>query len=330
MFARVLVVAGWLGVVSVAMAMAQPSTFDEPAELPPASFKGQQYVDSRGCVFLRAGFGGTVNWVPRVSRDRKQMCGAPASAVETAATVEPVPAAPVVTQSAAVAKTQDAPRKKVKKVVVAAPAPPPPVTPQGLRMACPAQTPYLERLSVSSGDTKLFCTRGDGTADGATLPRLIDSGKVVAHVSGVMVQPPSNAAPVVPKGYEKAWKDDRLNPNRAKGTAAGAAAQDRVWTRDVPLTGVAGNTPIAPVKAAPVKTSGRVYVQVGSFAVSGNADAAAGRLTALGLPVARRDGRIGGKAVQVVYAGPFASASDAHGALSAARRSGFGDAFILR
>lgn len=48
---------------------------DEPAEFPPSSFKASQYVDSRGCVYVRSGRGVATDWVPRVSRDRKILCG---------------------------------------------------------------------------------------------------------------------------------------------------------------------------------------------------------------------------------------------------------------
>lgn len=51
----------------------------QPAELPPDGYAGLQYVDSLGCVFLRAGTEGAAIWVPRVSAGGKQLCGYPPS-----------------------------------------------------------------------------------------------------------------------------------------------------------------------------------------------------------------------------------------------------------
>ena len=50
-----------------------------PAELPPPDYAGQQYVDSRGCLFLRAGRPGEVLWLPRVTRAGVPLCDNPPS-----------------------------------------------------------------------------------------------------------------------------------------------------------------------------------------------------------------------------------------------------------
>ena len=48
---------------------------DGPVNFPPGSYKGKQFVDNNGCAFVRAGIDGRVNWIPRVTRSRKLLCG---------------------------------------------------------------------------------------------------------------------------------------------------------------------------------------------------------------------------------------------------------------
>ncbi|MGL6209685.1 MAG: SPOR domain-containing protein [Paracoccaceae bacterium] len=368
-----------------------------PRELPPAGYKSQQYVDSRGCVFLRAGYGGQTNWVPRVTAQRRALCGypptfgkvviemadetpAPAPVVVAAApTPAPAPAPRVAVSPAATAPaTYTAPAAARPRVATAptptvrvtAPAPYTDTAPA--RTAAPVRTyetaaagpgpgqigcftsaPVAEVVRLRNGGTAVVCTRGDGTLNGWRSPIYPAGARVGAALSDTVARGGQNpgqvtertatvryadadAIPTPPKGYKLAWKDDRLNPNRGKGTAAGQAAQDQIWTRDVPAKLVADQPRkkgkvVVSSKAAPKQQavrSGGALVQVGTFGVPANADGAAARLAALGLPVAKGNINKGGKSLQIVFAGPFASAGEAQAALSAARRAGFSDAFV--
>jgi hypothetical protein len=80
-----------------------------PAELPPAGYAGLQYVDTKGCMFVRAGADGEVLWVPRVSRNGKPDCDNPPSGrrVPVAEEIGAVPFAPGEAPLAETAASQD-------------------------------------------------------------------------------------------------------------------------------------------------------------------------------------------------------------------------------
>ncbi|MBD3785669.1 MAG: SPOR domain-containing protein [Sphingomonadales bacterium] len=162
-------------------------------------------------------------------------------------------------------------------------------------------------------------------------------------------------------GFKPAFEDGRLNPYRGPRSAMGDATMGQIWTNQVPAKLVTPRTPArlrikspqpvaAQYEAAPVETvlyttksapaavaapraalaqpkaqpaTGARYVQVGSFGVPANAEAAKARLRAAGLPVSSG---ASGK-LTVVYAGPVPGAEAAR-ALAAVRAAGFGDAYL--
>jgi hypothetical protein len=339
-----------------------------PRDLPPAGFRGAQFVDSQGCVFVRAGLDGQTIWVPRVNAQRKVLCGYPPTAFAASAPAA-VPAAPkavapvaapapatapvaVPARPARIAEAEEPRRKQANDYIDAPRAGTAPGT-----LRCPARAPIAERVPLTTGGSVLLCVSREGLVGSAaavpeaavTRPARV-AGTAPAAKPGAtktarsaplaitLTEPEDGidlVKPVVPKGYKLAWKDDRLNAKRARGTPGGQAAQDLVWTRDTPARLVTraeraklreqGTTLSVSTKGSPGRAR---FVQIGSFAETANARAAGAQLAAIGLPVAVGTAKSGGRNLQVVMAGPFGGEAEAKGALAAVRRAGFTDAIL--
>ena len=385
-----------------------------PRNLPPAGFTGQQFADNDGCVYLRAGFGGQTTWVPRISANRRPLCGFPptfgaqvAAAADAAMAPDPQATAPVMAPVTAPVAAQPAPpaaRPVVAQPVIAPPPPAPsyapprrsffamlfgpppvgnpiplvPVAPPAQQVAqpvaqpvappqmaarpayttpaanaqaqCVPGSPVLETVVLRSGGAALVCTRGDGTLIGwrpplfangmvgaALTPRLMQGARLVItqpQATARVATANPNAVPKPPKGYKLAWTDDRLNPMRGIGTAAGQAQQDQVWTRDIPAQGVVAapqaqtRVAVSTMSAPAPATRQAAYVQVGTFGQPANADGVRARLSSLGLPVSTSQITHKGKVLQIVYAGPFATTAEAQSALATTHSAGYGDAIL--
>lgn len=168
-----------------------------PAEAPPEGFEGREFVDSRGCVFMRSTFGGAVTWVPRFGPDRQIVCGLEPS---LAAVTEQVPAAPepeaesetvqaVVPPAPAVIATARRAATPQRRAVPRADA-------SGRHPSCPAKAPYGQLVDTALGRPLVRCV----TSPSLFIDPYFDShavppSRTAPRTGGRMVQVGSFAVP---------------------------------------------------------------------------------------------------------------------------------------
>lgn len=336
----------WTGIAAAAVAVVltggvQAETRPEPAELPPASYSGNQYIDSKGCVFLRAEFAGTTSWVARLGRDKKPVCGYDPTVIAAAAPkAAPAPEAAPEPEAAPVAAAVVVP--KAKATVTAKPAKtkakaarkPAPVVAEPGTLAlvstkrvgraatyCPGQGNDAHRYLLSDGKRVTRCASADGEAlayiNGLNVPGIVVSDRAPT------ARETRRATRAEQGEYRLTWVRGDLSP---EGEAAfAAAAGGSVIIGDGGVAAPAKAVPAA-ASAAPAIASAGPYIQIGAFADPANAERALQTLGGLGLPTSVG---VGGK-LKVILAGPFGSAAELSNAMTLVRQNGYRDAFAKR
>lgn len=251
-FTRIVAVAVIMGSLGIGALQAQ--AFDrQPSEFPPLSYKGKQYVDSKGCVFIRAGIDGNVTWIPRVSRKREGVCGFKPTNVGTAVTTAPsaAAAAPVQitlnsapTQAVPVAKVapRPVPKKRAAPVVMRQTAPKPVRQAAPVVVAAPkvvvAPSAPVQAVGVCAGRSALS-QRYSGSPSaklavrcGPQAAKILPSGVSAVRGTGVRASTAGQAASgvgphtrILPKHVAQANVHNNGNVSVPKGYKT-------VWTDD--------------------------------------------------------------------------------------------------
>ena len=302
---------GWAVLLAAVVAFAtagggQAQALAGPKEQPPAGFTGPQFVDSHGCVFLRAGRGAQGLWVERLDADRAPMCGyaptvfAPEAVAEsgtaTKPEVEPEAETAMTPSDAAPVVTDVAPELSIiPRVAAQQPARPPtadlvvipPAVPSQLR---PWPVPVGERWVAANFAPPPSFTRDPRQTRQSAAPET-ETGATARAETAPAKHPGSNAAGIKKSGAKKVCL-----PRKVGGPS-------KIGTSQI----------------------GGIYIQVGVYRVRANAQGAVSQLANLGLPAGER--RVG-KCLRSIHAGPFQSRAEATKALAAVRRAGFTDAYI--
>ena len=202
-------VLGWAALVACVVCgpvLAQAAA-NGPAEIPPASYASTQYVDSTGCAFLRVELSGSVNWVPRLTRERTPLCGfqptfggagpapvpAPAAAAPVPVMAEAEPVRPPVAPRPAT--NVGAPMETVASLTTppdlgVAPAP----SPRIVTVPAPVAAPEPRRMTMSQACAGRTGIQPNMVSASTGLP--IDCGPGVAVATVAAVAPVATVAPV--------------------------------------------------------------------------------------------------------------------------------------
>jgi len=288
-----------------------------PAELPPAGFAGSQFVDSKGCVYIRAGQDGAVQWIPRVNRTRQVICGfAPSFGPEKKQKVQIKPLSirtPVEDSHPEMSGIAAAPKPLATTAVTVRGKIGPTEVPEGYRNAWED-----DRLNIYSGLQAAEGLSAAGQLWSQDVPsEIIVQGantKPQAHI-GHLVYPFTDIKQQ--KMFLEGKGNYVLEPENN-----GAI---RLVPRNAAVTDDSGSR-----TALQSSNSGGVLVQVATFGVSANAAQTKSRLVAMGLPVQMRRITRAGKIYHVILTGPFDDARKVQMALAAVRQAGFDDAFKVR
>jgi len=264
----------------------------KPAEVPPASYRSDVYVDSRGCAYVRANIGSTVNWVPRLSSDRKTViCGLTptASATGMASTRPPAPPAP---PPPAAATTTPTPTTLAAAAppVAAAPtaAAPKPATPspisRTMKVTCPTDG-SAARVRIGSDTVSVQCAPGQTTAKSYIIqhgsgertrlvaspaPAPVPAPKAVARVPATPMPAASNARVLIGGvAPGTASVADGFGFGQGFGVTSGPGVADPVpspaqTVRRAPATTTPGGAaPAGSFSGSPVSNAERVVIPSG-------------------------------------------------------------------
>ncbi|SCM66896.1 SPOR domain-containing protein [Donghicola eburneus] len=169
-----------------------------PVNFPPSDFEGRQFVDNKGCAYIRVGVGPTVDWVPRMTRSRDQVCGlqptfrTPTQTVEAPAAPTPTPTqakpAPQPARTAAVAEPAPTPAPKVARAKPS-PAPAPTVF-SGPKTTAPATTTRTSRDAPMATVASTVVARPTVAAPATVLaPTSVTSGQAVRTAAAPAPRP---------------------------------------------------------------------------------------------------------------------------------------------